>query len=165
MGEYKYLYLVRHGKAVSGPKIVQDYDRTLVENGVSDNYKISKKIKLTINGPQLIISSSAIRALHTALIFARTFNYPPDKIRILEDLYLYTDDEAKIREIIRKIDNSVESVMLVGHNPAFTNLANYFLDKEIFDLPKSGVVYLKFAADSWDNIGSLKPAESFVDYP
>lgn len=165
MDKYKKLYLVRHGKAINRNSIIKDHDRTLAEQGIANNYMIAEKLTAGEHIPQMIISSPAIRAFHTALIFARSFSYPFEEIVINEDIYLHMEDEAKIREIIAETENSIESLMLFGHNSSFENLANYFLTDKINGLPKSGVVYLKFECASWNNISSFKPVEFFVDYP
>ncbi|HAN17959.1 MAG: hypothetical protein A2X13_10400 [Bacteroidetes bacterium GWC2_33_15] len=163
MTAYKYLYIIRHGKSVRDFKDVPDYDRPLKEKGINDSYKIAEKLMIKKNIPQLIMSSPANRALHTALIFARIFNYPVDKISIIKDLYMSSESENM--ELVKEIDNPIKSVMLFGHNPSFTDFANSFLNEKIDELPTSGVVCLKFETDTWKNIGNIKPVEYFFDYP
>lgn len=162
MNAYKHLYLVRHGEAVSSNRLVKDYDRALAPKGISNNYKVAKQIAVNFNVPQLIVTSPAARAIHTALIFARTLGYQFEDICILKDLYEYMDEMQL--GIIKNIDNCIESAMLVGHNPSMEYTSNFFLDKKIENFPTSGVVYMEFEADSWDKVVKLKPVAQFVNF-
>ncbi|MGE0090787.1 MAG: histidine phosphatase family protein [Bacteroidales bacterium] len=163
MTAYKHLYIVRHGKSDRDFIDVPDFDRPLKERGIIDSYKMASVLLQKKITPQLFITSPAIRALHTATIFARTFKFPLINMNINEDLYM--SSESKYLEIIKDTDNSIDSMMIFGHNPSFTDLANYFLHDKIEELPTSGVVGIKFENDSWKNIAKFKPIEYFFDYP
>ena len=71
MKQNKILHVVRHAKSSWDYDGIADIDRTLKSKGIRSAYEISRKMKLSQQLPQLIISSPAIRALHTAVIFAR----------------------------------------------------------------------------------------------
>ena len=163
MTNCKHLYIVRHGKSDRDFVDVPDYDRPLKERGIVDSYKMASVLVQKKVSPQLFISSPAIRALHTATIFARIFKYPLKKIIVNETLYM--SSENKYLEIIKDTDDSIDSLMIFGHNPSFTDLANYFLHNKIEEIPTSGVVGVKFENDSWKNIAKFKPIEYFFDYP
>ena len=160
---YKSLFIVRHGKSSLGTSDISDIDRPLKERGVNDAYTMAERLLQSNNIPDKIISSPAIRALHSATIFSRTFNYPSQDISILDNIYA-----AEIRVILDIIANTkghINTLMIFGHNPTFTDLANLFLKDKIDNLPTSGVVGLKFKFLSWGEIFQSKPIESFFDYP
>jgi len=46
---------------------------------------------------------------------------------------------------------------LVGHNPAYTEISNYFSENKILNLPTARWFCLKFDTDSWSEIIGLKP--------
>ena len=163
MTTYKHLYIVRHGKSNQDFTNVPDYERPLKERGVNDSYKMASIMLQKKGIPQLIISSPAIRALHTAMIFARILKYPLNKVNVNNTLYM--SSATDYLEIIKETDDSIDSLMLFGHNPSFTDLANHFLHDKIYDIPTSGIVGLKFETDLWKNISTLKPLEYFFDYP
>lgn len=158
----KNLYLVRHGKAVSD-FLGSDIDRSLKERGINDSYSIAERLLKNKQVPELIVSSTAARALHTAIIFARVFKLPSSKIRLESDLYLA--DPHTILDIACKTDDHIHSVLMVGHNPGFTDLSNFFLYEGIDNIPTTGVVGLKFDIDFWPDIINIRPIESFFDYP
>jgi len=163
MSSVKYLFIVRHGKSTMDYKDIPDYDRPLKERGINDSYKIAENMVIKKKIPKLIISSPAIRALHTAMIFARIFNYKIEKIQIHKELYMSSESENL--DLLKNIDSAIDSVMIVGHNPSFTDLANHFLTDKLEEIPTSGLVSLKFEAESWNNIDSLKPVDYFFDFP
>ncbi len=88
MQEYKELYIVRHGKSTQDYGNVSDIDRPLKERGVNDGYAMAKRLLSKNKIPELILTSPAVRALHSATIFARTFNSPFEKIVLNKDIYL-----------------------------------------------------------------------------
>ncbi len=163
MSSFKYLYIVRHGKSVQNYGDISDIDRPLTERGVIDGYTMTERLLDQNKIPEKIISSPAVRALHSATIFARTFNFPYNEIIVTESLYLA--ETNIVLNIVKQTVNSINSLMIFGHNPTFTDLANYFLKNKINNLPTTGIVGLKFEINSWSEIDQVKTIESFFDYP
>ncbi len=163
MSSFKYLYIVRHGKSIQNYGDISDIDRPLKERGINDGYKIAERLLYQNKIPEKIISSPAVRALHSATIFARTFNFPYNEIIINEGLYLA--ETSIVLDIIKQTENSINSLMIFGHNPTFTDLANYFLKNKIDNLPTTGIIGLKLELNSWSEIDQAKTTKSFFDYP
>ena len=61
--------------------------------------------------------------------------------------------------------NDINSLMMVGHNPTFTYLANMFLDIGIDNLPTSGVVCIEFMTDKWEEVMNADKRTKFVISP
>ncbi|MFO7369716.1 MAG: histidine phosphatase family protein [Bacteroidales bacterium] len=163
MKQLKTLHVVRHAKSSWDYDGTADIDRTLKAKGIRNAYAIARKLKLSNLVPQKIISSPAIRALHTAVIFARVLEYPLREIEICNLMYESSPD--KIMELVRKTDNECKSLMIFGHNPDFTDLVNGFIDKPIENLPTSGVVTLKFASANWDGISRKTLESQIINFP
>jgi len=113
--------------------------------------------------PKLILTSPANRALHTAVIFARVFELPFGKLTI--EPKLYETGEERLLDLVRNLPDDVNSVMLVGHNPVFTNFANIFVTDPIANVPTAGVVTVTFEADSWQDINKEKIKGESFDFP
>lgn len=158
----KNLYLVRHGKAVSD-YYGSDIDRSLKERGINDAYDMAERLVENNQIPELIISSTASRAMHTATIFSRLLKLASSKIKLERDLYLA--DPQTILDFACKTDDQVHSVLMVGHNPGLTDLSNFFLTEPIDNIPTSGIVGLHFDIDYWPDILNKRPVKSFFDYP
>lgn len=157
------LHIIRHGKSSWDLDNISDIDRPLSDRGINNAYFMAKKLSERKVKPGILLSSPANRALYTAIIFARVMKLPYEKIRIEDSIYMgYTDD---ILELVGKQDNSVSDILIFGHNPAFTMLANQLMSDQIDNIPTSGIVSLPFAANEWSEIGRMKASEYIFDYP
>ncbi len=159
----KTLYLVRHGKSSWENMSHQDYERPLLEKGISRTRKVALSLKEKNICPDLIISSHAQRAYETAGIIADKLHYPVDKIQIEKGLY-FSGPEA-MEHVILGLDDALEEVMLVGHNPDMTKLANVFLTDKLDYLPTTGIVCVKFDTESWTEVFIAPREISFIITP
>ena len=159
----KELFIVRHGKSSWDIESISDIDRPLKERGINDAYTIADRLVKQNKIPDKIISSPANRALHSATIFARVFDYPYYEIQINEKIY--HAETNQMLDIIKDIPREIDSLMLFGHNPTFTDLANYFVGNEIENIPTTGIVDILFEINSWSDVEKIKVKEWFLDYP
>jgi phosphohistidine phosphatase len=114
------------------------------------------------SAPDLILSSPAIRALTTAEIIAKKLDY---KLKdIVVDDRLYAGEADDLLNVIHKLGDKLERVMLFGHNPKLTELAHR-LSSKITHMPTCAVAEFTFDAKSWSNIGKAKPAKVALAYP
>jgi phosphohistidine phosphatase len=158
----KTLHIVRHGKSSWDLPGISDIDRPLIEKGVQNNYVMAERLKAKFEKPQLILSSPAIRAIHTAIIFARILNVSVEFIQFRNNIY--ESEPSFIFEIIEEAPININNLMIFGHNPTFTDFANHFLIPKIDNLPTSGIVSLQFNSKNW-HIKNVKPILREVDYP
>jgi len=159
----KNLIIVRHGKSDWSNPDLKDIDRPLKGRGIRDAAKMAKYLKNRKISVDLILTSPATRAFHTATIFTRKMNLPTTKIQIKEDLYFSGTEE--ILQIIKKTSNDINSLMIFGHNPDFTGLVNYFVPDYIDNVPTSGVVGLEFETDDWQKTDKTNLKKYFFEYP
>ena len=142
----KTLILVRHGKS-SWEYNVSDRDRPLLPKGINDGLLISEKWSLENTDVDYIYSSPANRALHTATIFLRRLDFPLERFQLNTMLYDFSGDG--VLQCIKELDNDLGTVMLFGHNHAFTHIANSLGNTYIDNVPTTGLVHLQFGIDSW----------------
>jgi len=150
----KTLYLLRHGKAFEGTVKMPDIDRPLMERGINDSYLIAAWYRKQYPVPGLVLSSSAIRALHTACIFCRTVGYPVEKIKVNDALYEITPEG--LLSMVMETNNNIDHLVVTGHNPVITEIANWYLDPEVEKIPTAGMVVIMYDCESWKE---LKKAE------
>eukprot|EP01029_Cantina_marsupialis_P009729 TRINITY_DN225516_c1_g2_i2.p1 TRINITY_DN225516_c1_g2~~TRINITY_DN225516_c1_g2_i2.p1 ORF type:complete len:160 (+),score=17.28 TRINITY_DN225516_c1_g2_i2:103-582(+) len=154
----KELYILRHAQKDTINNYSYDYDVPLTKKGEIDAHTIGEKLKEKNISPDLIISSPAIRARETAEIVAKEISY--DK-NIMYNEVIY---QAFLNEIIESISytyDTVNSLMVVGHNPSLTALAITFADfKE--EIKMGNIVKIRFNCDSWISID--KSNASFEEY-
>ena len=153
----KTLYMVRHAKS-SWEHDVIDHQRPLKERGENDALLVSKKVSKRIESPHKIISSDAKRALTTALYFKESLKVSVDDFITNHDLYDFGGE--KVMEIIKSLDDNWSHVMIVGHNHAFTSIANMLGNKYIDNMPTSGFIMIEFEEDHWKHVKRGKTVET-----
>jgi phosphohistidine phosphatase len=153
------LCLVRHGEAAPKDVGLDDFERPLTAKGNRECEKVARKLHKAHASFNLLISSPADRALETAHIFAAELEYPIQQIQIIDSLYT-AHSPSEIVTIIKKIDESTQSVALFGHNPMFSELASYFVGDFNHSVAKGAAVGIKVYGLSWNEIsrhrGSLE---------
>ena len=145
----KELIILRHAKS-NIEYLVDDMDRPLSTAGIERIKKISKKKRIFFKNADIIISSPANRALHTAQLMMRELNYNYDKLIV--DRILYTFYANDLIDYVHGLDNQWSKVILVGHNPAFTELVNHFSKKKIIHLRTAGLAKITFESDDWESL-------------
>jgi len=159
----KTLYLVRHAKSSWDHPGLSDAERPLLEKGIRKSVPVIKYLKERGAIPNLMISSPAVRAIETARLFARGFGYEESNIRI--DRKIYDGYYDRILDVIYETSNDTESLMLFGHNPTITNLANLFLHPGIDDMPTSAVTAITFKTEKWEEVPNAKSRLLFFVSP
>lgn len=160
----KKVYLVRHGKSSwLSETEVEDIDRPLKPKGVLQVVATGKKLRRKDIYPDLIVSSPAMRSLHTALILARELDYPLDRIRIRPELY--GSDVSGIQQVLKHAKEDFESVMIFGHDPSLTNFANRCTKKSKEKIPTASVVGIELKCDAWADVIDAKGKQLFFIKP
>ena len=150
----KTITFLRHSKS-SWDTILEDIDKTLNDIGVKKIKKVAKLSNDQFSNCEIIFSSSANRAIHTALILTRELSIKSNKIRVCEDLYTF--NFKVVFDFITKIENIYSNIVLVGHNPAYTEISNHFSENKILNLPTARWFSMKFDSNTWSDILTLKP--------
>ncbi len=144
----KTLYILRHAQKDESNPDQYDYDIELTPKGEEDSKRIGQKLKEKNICPDLIVSSPAIRARSTAEIVAKEIEYPRSV------MYNETIYQAFLNEIIESITytyDTVDTLMVVGHNPSLTALAISFTGyKE--ELKMANAIRIDFDCSSWTSI-------------
>ncbi|SNR38939.1 phosphohistidine phosphatase [Maribacter sedimenticola] len=142
----KNLLLMRHGKS-SWELNVGDQDRPLGQRGITDAHLVGKELAKHNYSIDHVYSSPANRALHTCMICIGEMGHSLKDFSIVNDLYDFSGE--RVINVIRHLDNALETVLIFGHNHAFTYLANLFGDKHLENVPTSGFVHIQFKESSW----------------
>jgi phosphohistidine phosphatase len=150
----KTLLLLRHAKSSWDNERLSDFDRPLNDRGRRDAPRMGKLLIQLDMVPELIISSSARRAASTAKQVASAAAYEGE-IRYTEKLYL-AEPETYI-ELARRMDDSVASLLLVGHNPGIEALIG-LLSGHDERMPTAALACLRLPISRWRD---LNPEERY----
>lgn len=153
----KTLYLVRHAKS-SWKHDVDDHKRPLKSRGERDGQMVSKKVAAIIETPQKMISSDATRALSTAQFFKEALKVEDANLETNHELYDFSGQN--VMRMIKSLPDNLDKVMLVGHNHAFTSVANMLGNNYIDNVPTCGFVMLEFDEKKWSEITTGKTVKT-----
>jgi phosphohistidine phosphatase len=159
----KTLYVIRHAKSSWDNPFLNDFGRPLNERGERDAPRMGKRLKEKEIAPDLLLSSPATRALTTCEKIAGALGYPAANIKTDQNLYHAGDDE--ILDIVRKINDHHDVVMIFGHNPGLTDFVNRLTDSHIDNVPTCGIVACELAVESWRQIDWGVGKVAFFDFP
>lgn len=159
----KTLYLVRHAKSSWKYPELSDLERPLNKRGKRDAPIMGRRLQLRSIIPDLMLSSPANRALTTCKVIAKALKYPEHKVAT--DKNIYHAEAESLLEVVRVVSNKMNSLMLFGHNPGFTDFANALANTDIYNIPTCGVFACEFEVDNWSNVTFGNGKLLFYDYP
>ncbi len=159
----KAVIFVRHAKASPKDLPIPDKDRPLRESGRSDLKLLEPALVAQSIKPEYIFSSSANRAAQTATMLAGFYGLWGG-ISFLDGLY--RNSESEMLDFIRRMDDGLQRVMLVGHNPELEDLVDLLYRDGLEDLlPTSACLCLSFEADRWKSIRKASGRLEYYEYP
>lgn len=158
------LVMIRHAKSSWANPLQSDYERPLNERGEHDAPVMGARLKEKGISPDLIIASTAKRAAQTAKKIAAAVGYDTEKI--LWKNRLYHCIPAVFEEVIYEIDNAVNTVFIVAHNPGITEFVNELVPGFTIDhMPTCGLVATHVDAEEWSDFHNAKRQVFLFDYP
>jgi phosphohistidine phosphatase len=114
------LYLLRHAKSSWDDPSLADHDRPLTPRGRKAAGRIAVHLRKAKVRPQLVLCSSATRALQTYEALSSGLKGPV-VLSVEDSLYGASDSELLAR--LHEVAETVSAVLLVGHNPGLQDLA------------------------------------------
>jgi len=160
----KKIIFVRHGKAEDPVSGISDYERSLTLKGKIISRLMGKKLRQMEKSAVTIITSPAFRAIETALIFAAEFGIEPEKIIVNSNLY-YKMNLRYLPEILTGAGEISDTVMMFGHNPSFTEIANSLCSEGCDFMSKSSAVGISFDIRNWSEIRHKSGKQEFYLKP
>jgi len=142
----KTLMLLRHAKSSWKDESLEDHERPLNKRGKKTAPVMGHLIRDQDLVPELIVSSTAVRARKTAEAAAEACGYPGD-ITLTEELYLATAGEI-LRYAQERTEETLSRIMLVGHNPGMEELVN-LLSSQRERFPTSALAVFELDIDGW----------------
>ncbi len=145
----KTVILFRHSEAANVSNSGYDYDRPLTENGI----KIAEKMGIYLDRlniiPDLIISSSALRAKTTALV-AKDSGKWHSSFRL--DKKIYGGDPDFIINLLSIQNNLLNSICITGHEPHLSSFICRVSNENYLKFPVASIAKIDFMVDDWNDI-------------
>ncbi len=140
------LFLMRHGPAENTSVTGKDRDRELTASGIRSVRRVIERLKDRAERPSKIVASPFARARDTAKLVAEAYSLTVELDEALEA-------ERDPRDVIEAHLLSGQNVMVVGHDPWFSEVASGYargpimMDKGmivVFEVKEDGEVRERF---------------------
>lgn len=141
----KTLLVVRHAKSSWKDLNLPDHDRPLKKRGKQDAPRMGRLLYDEDLVPDLIISSTALRARWTAELVAEECGYEGE-IVLTRDFY-HADPEDYLMGLSNVPDHHGR-VMIVGHNPGMQELL-WDLTGESVRFTTANIAHIELPISSW----------------
>ena len=159
----KKLFLLRHARTQDKQPGQKDIERILSAIGLQNATRMGMNFKKKQIQFDIIICSPAERTKTTALLIAEQIKYDTSKIHFNEEIY-----EASARtllQVVLQLKDEWNQVLLVGHNPSISYLAEHLTHNEIGNITPCGVVEIKFDIEQWADISEGTGEMVGYEYP
>jgi len=157
--ESSFVTLMRHAKSSWQNTHQSDHERPLNTRGMNDAPIMAQRLIDQGCFPDLIICSSAQRALQTAAYVVDVFKLSDEQFQVNPDLYLASPET--ILHILRNTDPTVKHTLLIAHNPGLAQLSCLLAPHSSAHLPTAGIRHFSWPRDSSER----KPELIFEDFP
>ena len=145
-----YLYLLRHAQSADKQNGQTDKERTLTATGMAEANVVGKILKEISVIPDLMITSSAVRAKTSAQIVAGCIQYDSERIIANDDLYEATVSD--LFQVVGSLADDITKLMIIGHNPTLSLFVDHATNEHNRGLLPAELVILKFEVAGWKDI-------------
>lgn len=113
------LLLLRHAHAEVGHSPGTDFDRPLSQRGLREAAAIGDYLRSNLLIPDLVLCSAAVRARETAETVLAALGA---SVSSRYDPRIYEASAHELITVVTEVENSVSTLLLVGHNPGMEQL-------------------------------------------
>ena len=164
----KTIFLLRHAKSSWDDESLPDHDRPLSARGRAAAPRIGAYMRGAGCLPDLVLCSTATRTRLTLHAVLSELEVEP-AIEFLEDLYLASPGE--MLDLVRSVPDTVEALLLVGHNPGTGMLAGALSGGGLPEkmslmrakFPTTGLAIIELSVNRWkDTVGGCGILKEFI---
>jgi phosphohistidine phosphatase len=145
------LILARHAKSDWADEGLDDHDRPLNERGLRDAPVMARSVLRRGVRPEVLLSSTAVRALRTAEVFGAEFEVD---VAALPELYLAEPDA--LLEAARA--TGAHEIMVVAHDPGMSELVSRLAARDV-RMVTSAVAIFTWHEGDWSDVGTTAADE------
>ncbi|MGP3536371.1 SixA phosphatase family protein [Microbacterium sp. RD1] len=151
------LALARHAKSDWADSSVDDHDRPLNARGRRDAPEVARRVMRSGVRPELLLTSTALRARTTAELFAEVFG-----AEVTEHPELYLADPPTLLRVAR--ESGAAEVLVVAHDPGMSALVSELAGREV-TMPTATVAVFTWNDGGWDDVGAVPPDDVQLTTP
>ena len=141
----KNVLLMRHAKSSWKDSSLPDHQRPLNKRGTRDAPRMGKFLQGQGISLDAILCSTAVRARETAVGLLKKYTFEGE-VQYFDDLYQAGPE--MIISILNKLPESIDTAMVIGHNPGMDDFLEMVCD-ECGHMPTASVAYIKYPIERW----------------
>ncbi len=149
------LLLLRHAKAAWSSGTL-DLDRPLAKRGQEAALVMGNCLKRERLAPDLAVVSPARRTQETWERVKPILG----EIEMRSDERIYEAPVGRLLEVVRDVEPEIRTLMVIGHNPGFEELARLLIGEGDMDsilrlgqkYPTAGLAVIDFELESWGDV-------------
>jgi phosphohistidine phosphatase len=147
----KTVIFFRHGKSDWNSAFGHDHERPLNKRGRKAARRMGRFLDRIEQLPDRIISSSATRARMTFEQAAQKGDWGDIPVEITDDLY--EASPADVLSVIQSISDGSERILLVGHEPTFSDTVGRLIGSANVRMPTAAMACIEIEVDHWPDVG------------
>lgn len=155
----KTILLLRHGKSDWDADYGADHDRPLADRGQKGARKMGRFVTTARVVPDRALTSSAVRARETLAIAAEAGGWS-GPARVTDALY-EASPEAVLDQI-RSEPDSAETVIVVGHEPAWSGLVSLLIGGGRIEMKTASLARVDVEVASWADVAPGRGSLAFL---
>lgn len=144
----KTVILFRHGKSDWSAGL-PDHERPLAPRGRKAAGRMGRFLSGVEQVPELVVTSTAVRARDTA---ARAIEAGEWTCLMAESDALYHPSAGSVLSAIRSQAEHIGSVMLVGHEPTWSEVLSLLVGGGVFRFPTAAMARIDLDVGRWDEV-------------
>ena len=145
----KILILFRHSESGWKSENGDDHERCLTDKGIEVAKKMGAYLSNIQSIPDLIISSTALRAKSTSEL-AKNEGRWDSGIRL--ESGIYGGNLSFLIKLAQSQDNHIDSICFTGHEPYFSSFISRVTNQENVYFPTASIAKINFMVSDWRNI-------------
>jgi len=113
--------------------------------------------------PELVLSSTAVRALETTDLLMTTLGLNKDQLLTTDSIY-----EAPVPALehaIATLPDHISIAMIVGHNPGVSSLGSFLCRQPSLQMPTCAMACFELEIDHWKEVYRECASMLWYDYP
>ena len=159
----KRLFIIRHAKSSWEHPHLSDFERPLNHRGLHTAPQMGLRMRSRQEQPDLLLSSPAYRAKHTARLMAPFLGHEEAQIEL--EPALYHASVRELNEILHQLPDHHFSVAMFGHNPGLTEWINEIAPVSLDNLPTCGIASIDLPIDQWAEAVPRCGTLRYFDFP
>lgn len=153
----KRLTLLRHAKSSWDDPVARDFDRPLNAKGHRAGRTVGQEMRRLQLSFDAVVASPAARVIETLEEVAHGFG---DSLTPRYDQRIYLASREALVDLVRSTDDSIDSLLLVGHSPGLERLALHLagvkdkaLRKSVEEkYPTGALIEISLPVDRWQDV-------------